>query len=83
MNEKVNPYIEFLGWDGAVSLLVGYHMIQIKKVKHDNKLYILLNIFGATSLAINTFYHNAYPSFITNSLWALFGLFGYFINKNN
>jgi fluoride ion exporter CrcB/FEX len=70
-----NIWIEILGWLGAISLLWGYYLIQTKRVKHDNTLYLILNIFGSFGLFVNTVYHRAYPSMVTNFLWMMIGGF--------
>ena len=66
--------ISIIGWIGAINLLIGYYLIQTKKVEHDNLYYMLLNITGAFCLAANTLYHRAYPSVLTNAAWFLIGI---------
>lgn len=67
--------VEVIGWLGAIALLAGYYLIQTQTAKHDDLLYILLNIIGAIFLTINTLYHRAYPSVVTNLIWAMIGSF--------
>lgn len=66
--------ISIIGWIGAINLLIGYYLIQTKKVEHDNLYYMLLNITGAFCLAANTLYHRAYPSVLINAAWFLIGI---------
>ena len=72
---KTRIVVEILGWLGAVLLLYAYFLIQTHKVKHDNTNYILLNIFGALCLMLNTLYHRVYPSVVTNGLWSILGCY--------
>lgn len=65
--------IEIIGWAGAISLLIGYYLIQTKKAVHDTGLYVALNIIGSFLLMVNTWYHRAYPSVFTNLVWFLIG----------
>lgn len=61
--------MEIVGWVGAVSLLYAYFLIQTKRVSHDDTWYLVLNVIGSLFLAINTYYHSAYPSVVTNAIW--------------
>ena len=70
-----NWVIEGFGWTGAIMLLTAYFLIQTKRVNHDHTVYIWLNIIGALFFVINTWYHGAYPSVFTNTIWALIGLY--------
>ena len=76
-NEEKKGYqltpVEIIGWVGAAALLYGYYLIQTKKVDHDNKLYIALNIIGASMIFINALSHKAYPSVVTNLVWIIIG----------
>ena len=65
--------LELVGWIGATMLLSGYYLIQTRKVREDHKLYMFLNIAGAIFIMLNAWSHRAYPSTITNLLWALVG----------
>lgn len=79
MKDKIkNIIIEAIGWIGAFLLLLGYFLIQTKRVGHDNQWYIILNIVGSFGLMINAGYHRAYPSTITNLLWLVIGSFSAF-----
>ena len=71
--DKTKIGIEIIGWSGAIMLLVGYFLIQTKKVDHDNKVYVMLNVLGSFCLMINAWSHRAYPSTVTNLLWLVIG----------
>jgi hypothetical protein len=66
--------VEIAGWSGAAALLSGYYLIQTKRVEHDHRMYMFLNIIGSLLLAINTSYHRAYPSVVTNLVWFIIGV---------
>ena len=67
--------VDIIGWIGTINLLVAYYLIQTKKVDQDNSYYLLLNITGSLCLTINTLYHRAYPSVITNGAWFIVGMY--------
>lgn len=71
--------IEITGWLGASCLLLAYFLIVTERIKHTNFYYIFLNIIGALLLTINTYYHKAYPSVVTNLVWFIIGTFIYLI----
>ena len=64
----------FLGWVGTFLYLIAYFLLSIKKLKADQKLYHVLNIFGAIGLAYNAVFLNDYPNVIVNIAWAVIAL---------
>lgn len=74
MSRVMEISIEVIGWAGAIALLYAYYLIQTNRVGRDHNLYMMLNIAGAFCLFVNTLYHKAYPSVVTNGLWFLLGL---------
>ena len=63
-----------LGWIGAFLLLLAYAMVSFKKVEADSQTYQWLNITASILLAINTLYHQAYPSSFVNIIWTVIAL---------
>jgi hypothetical protein len=61
--------IDILGWLGGTEVLIAYILVSFKIVHPENFYYQLLNLMGAFLLIINTWYHEAYPSSIVNSIW--------------
>ncbi|MFH1503400.1 MAG: hypothetical protein ABIE36_01965 [Candidatus Diapherotrites archaeon] len=61
-----------LGWVGVVFIILAYIFHSNKKLKGDYVLYHLLNLFGATGIAISTFITESWPA-LTLSLifWAI------------
>ncbi|MBS3083755.1 hypothetical protein J4423_03050 [Candidatus Pacearchaeota archaeon] len=75
---------DIVGWLGAFLLLLAYFLLVHKNLTSMSKMYQWLNIIGALLLAINNIYLSAYPSFVTNAIWFLIGLYGIFhIVKHN
>ena len=64
-----------LGWIGAVSVLVPYALVSTGRLSGTAPLFRTLNIAGGILLALNAWYHRAYPSLAVNTLWIAIGLF--------
>jgi hypothetical protein len=52
-------------------ILIAYYLISSKRLEAKSVLYQLFNLFGATGIVINAFYHKAFPSLVLNTVWAL------------
>jgi formate hydrogenlyase subunit 3/multisubunit Na+/H+ antiporter MnhD subunit len=65
----------FLGWVGTFLYLIAYLLLSLNKLKADQRLYHVLNIFGAIGLAYNAVSLNDYPNVIVNTVWAIIALF--------
>jgi len=70
--------IDLMGWVGAFLLLLAYFLLIHKNLNSRSKMYQWMNIIGSLMLGINTLIIKAYPSFITNIIWFLVGLYGIF-----
>jgi cell division protein FtsW (lipid II flippase) len=66
--------IEIIGWLGMLLILIAYYLISSKRLEAKSILYQLFNLFGATGIVINAFYHKAFPSLALNTVWALIAL---------
>ena len=64
-----------LGWIGAFLLLLAYALVSFKKVAADSLVYQGLNVVASILLAINTLYHQAYPSSFVNIVWTFIAIF--------
>ena len=67
-----------LGWIGAGLLLLAYFLLIHKDLTSRSRMYQWMNIIGALLLSVNTLSIGAYPSFVTNALWFLVGIYGMF-----
>ncbi|PYY37690.1 hypothetical protein DEJ16_04930 [Curtobacterium sp. MCJR17_055] len=61
--------VEFLGWFGAGTVLVGYVLFSLGKIAN-GPVYQLFNLVGGVAIAVNVAAHHAVPSTIVNSIWA-------------
>jgi hypothetical protein len=69
----------FLGWIGTFSYLFAYFLLSINKLKVHQKIYHVLNIFGAIGLTYNALFLNDYPNVIVNIVWAIIALCAIFL----
>ena len=67
-----------IGWAGAGLLLLAYFLLIHRDLTSRSRMYQWMNVVGALLLSVNTFSIGAYPSFVTNALWFLVGLYGMF-----
>ncbi|REG87169.1 hypothetical protein [Winogradskyella sediminis] len=62
--------IDILGWSGSGLIILAYALTLI-----ENKTYVVygkyLNLCGGLLIAINCYYYNAIPPFVTNLLWSI------------
>lgn len=62
--------IDILGWLGSSLIIFAYALTLI-----ENKKYLTfskyLNLLGGIFIAINCYYYNAIPPFVTNLLWSI------------
>ncbi|MEP0214522.1 MAG: hypothetical protein ABJD66_14975 [Cellulophaga sp.] len=62
--------IDILGWSGSVLIILAYALTLIENVKYlDYGKY--LNLIGGLFIALNCYYYNANPPFVTNLLWSI------------
>ncbi len=67
-----------IGWVGAGLLLLAYFLLIHHDLSSRSRMYQWMNVIGSLLLAVNTFIIGAYPSFVTNILWFIVGLYGMF-----
>ena len=70
--------ISIIGWVGAILLLLAYFLLIHKNLTSRSRMYQWMNIIGSLLLGINTLIVKAYPSFLTNIVWFVIGLYGMF-----
>jgi len=61
---------ESLGWVGALALLGSYALLSTGVISGDSLLYHTLMLMGAAGLAVVTFRHRAFQSFIVNTIFS-------------
>lgn len=67
MSQQV--WIDLVGWLGALSVLLAYLMVSLRKWEGDSGSYQGLNLIGGVCLILNTLYFGAYPSSFVNLVW--------------
>ena len=70
--------ISIVGWLGAITLMLAYFLLVHKNLTSRSKVYQSLNIIGALFLGISAYSHEAYPSFATNLIWVIIGIYGFY-----
>jgi hypothetical protein len=71
----VKLIVDIVGWIGAGGVLAAYVLVSTGRVPSASYSYQLLNLIGATGLAVNTFYYMSYPSTALNAIWALIAVY--------
>ncbi len=61
--------VDLVGWAGALSVLIAYSLVSMRRLEGDARSYQLLNLFGGGLLIVNTLYYGAYPSSLVNVVW--------------
>lgn len=67
--------VQIAGWIGTILIVTAYFLLSFKKISSESKLYQLLNLTGAIGIGINVFYHQAWPAFVMEAVWALIAVF--------
>jgi hypothetical protein len=65
--------IEFVGWAGAVLILLAYLLLSAGRLTGQSLIYQGMNVVGAAGFVINSWWHGAIPSAALNVLWLLIG----------
>ena len=78
--------IDIGGWIGAALMISGYFLTQFNIAKTTDKTMILMNLIGASLMALYTYSSGAMASTVVNVSWATIALAGLatvgFITKN-
>jgi hypothetical protein len=73
-------FASIFGWMGALSCLVAYLLLALKKLKAHGLMYPLLNVMGGVGLTYSAVLSADYPNIIINILWATIAIFSIFLN---
>jgi len=68
---KRSQIAETLGWIGSVGILASYGLLSLGVISGDSILYYILSGVGAFGLAIVTYRHRAFQSFIVNIIFTI------------
>lgn len=73
--------IDILGWSVSGLIILAYALTLI-----ENKKYVdcgkYLNLLGGLLIAINCYYYNAIPPFVTNLLWSVIATLTIYKSRN-
>ena len=73
--------IDILGWSGSGFIILAYALTLIQNRKYlDYGKY--LNLLGGLLIAINCYYYNAIPPFVTNLLWSVIATLTIYKSRN-
>ena len=73
--------IDILGWLGSGLIIFAYALTLIENKKYlDYGKY--LNLFGGLLIAVNCYYYNAIPPFVTNLLWSVIATMTIYKSRN-
>lgn len=61
---------DILGWTGSFFILGGYACVTLNKSKLVTEIVKYCNLIGGLFIALNCFYYNAIPPFVTNLIWS-------------
>ena len=67
--------VEFVGWAGAVLILLAYLLLSAGKLTGQSLTYQGMNVLGAAGFVVNGWWHRALPSAALNVLWMVIGAF--------
>ena len=68
---KRSKAAEIFGWVSSVALLASYALLTLDIVKSNSLVYNSLCFIGGLGLAIVTFRHRAYQSFMVNTIFTV------------
>lgn len=65
-NERL---VEFLGWYGAVAILVGFFLVTFCYISPQSQIYLFLNLTGAFGICVEAMKKRALPSVFLNGVY--------------
>ena len=71
----IKTIISLIGWLGAISYLVAYILVSLRKLEGDSITFQVLNLAGGVCLTINTYYNTAYPATALNLAWVIIAIY--------
>lgn len=77
----MTSFIDFIGWAGAVLVLLAYGLVSTNRLHPQSARYQSLNVSGALGLVINSAWYSAVPSAVVNVVWIGIGLYALFASR--
>ena len=75
MSAAAQILLTLAGWTGAISAVVAYGLVTMKRISPDSLLFQGLNIVGAGLLSVSASVHSAWPSAVVNVIWVAIGVY--------
>lgn len=75
MSAAAQILLTLAGWTGAISAVVAYGLVTMKRISPDSLLFQGLNIVGAGLLSVSASVHSAWPSAVVNVIWVSIGVY--------
>ena len=69
-----NMFAEAYGWIGSIMILVAYALLSFGVINSEAIIYHLLFLVGSSGLAVITYRHRAYQSFVVNVFFTTLAL---------
>lgn len=67
--------IQISGWAGTFLIVLAYFLVSFKKISSESNSFQIMNLFGAIGVGSNVFYHQAWPAFVMEVIWAIIAAF--------
>ena len=68
--------LDFIGWTGAILILLAYFLVSTKRVLPKSRFYHSLNLLGALGIVVNSYAQGAFPAAGLNVVWSLIAIYG-------
>ena len=75
MSAAAQILLTLAGWTGAISAVVAYGLVTMKRISPDSLMFQGLNIVGAGLLSVSASVHSAWPSAVVNVIWVAIGVY--------
>lgn len=75
MSAAAQIFLTLAGWTGAISAVVAYGLVTMKRISPDSLTFQGLNIVGAGLLSVSASVHSAWPSAVVNVIWVGIGIY--------
>lgn len=75
MSAAAQIFLTLAGWTGAISAVVAYGLVTMKRISPDSLTFQGLNIVGAGLLSVSASVHSAWPSAVVNVIWVAIGIY--------
>jgi hypothetical protein len=68
--------IEVIGWTGTIIVLLGFLLLQTRRLGPASWAYLGMNFFGGLLIGLNSYFNGALPSVALNFAWMVIAVYG-------